>query len=315
MPSLFISYGHKDMESIDWLERLKLYLAPLRRNDVVDVWDDTLIDPGSNWRAEIKHALEQASAAILLVGPGFLASEFIANRELPQLLAAAKNRGAKIYPLVIGYCAYTLSDLEPYQTFNTPGEPLESLKPAEQNRILNELCLAVDQDIRHARVAESVAPENTAGLHDVIKDILKHLKSTDVAFQAQKRRRNGLVQTMRKRLNVQEHLQYEKFFFRYYKDLNDEEKFEFEQIRAITEGPLHTGNQKILQIIESMPAALDEILALEALRQHLVFWLNKYDRVFTKREEMCLLYTGVEDGVPFPSGVENDIQEWLDAHQ
>lgn len=69
-----------------------------------------------------------------------------------------------------------------------------------------------------------------------------------------------------------------------------------------------------LEIIESTPLILDEIPALEALRQHLVFWLNKYDRVFTKREEMCLVYTGVEDGVPFPAGVENNIQEWLDAH-
>lgn len=47
------------------------------------------------------------------------------------------------------------------------------------------------------------------------------------------------------------------------------------------------------------------------LRQHLVFWLNKFDRVFVNNKAMCLLYTGVEDGVPFPSYVDDVIKEEL----
>ena len=50
------------------------------------------------------------------------------------------------------------------------------------------------------------------------------------------------------------------------------------------------------------------------LRQHLVFWLDKYERVFLKRPEMCLLYTGVEDGVPFPNGVDEKVRRWIKTH-
>ncbi len=31
MTSLFLSYGHRDMAPINWVERLKLYLAPIRQ--------------------------------------------------------------------------------------------------------------------------------------------------------------------------------------------------------------------------------------------------------------------------------------------
>jgi hypothetical protein len=98
--SLFISYGHIDMTPTNWLERLKLYLAPLRREELIDIWDDSRIKVGSQWRVEIKDAMERTSAALLLVGPGFLASEFIQDNELPTLLSAAQVRGVKIYPIV-----------------------------------------------------------------------------------------------------------------------------------------------------------------------------------------------------------------------
>lgn len=59
---------------------------------------------------------------------------------------------------------------------------------------------------------------------------------------------------------------------------------------------------------------LDAMAQLTALRQHLVFWLNKYDRVFTLNRAMCVLYTGVEDGVPFPPGLDDTVARWLAAH-
>ena len=70
----------------------------------------------------------------------------------------------------------------------------------------------------------------------------------------------------------------------------------------------------MLQVIEQQPDLLDEIPSLKELRQHLVFWLNKYDKVFAKTPEMCLLYTGVEDGVPFPDGIDRLVQVWLQKH-
>ncbi len=313
--SLFISYGHVDMKPVDWLERLKLYLAPLRREELIDVWDDKRIQAGRQWRVEIKEAMERASAAILLVGPGFLASEFIQKHELPTSLTAAQTRGVKIYPVVVGFCAYKRSALEPYQAFNDPEKPLEILSPAEQNKILNEVSLFVDRDLRLSCPETQITRSKASDIRPAIQTIKRSLDGTWAAFTAQCHRRDDLVSAIIKRLNAQATGSYENFFFRYFPGLNNEEKFQFDQIRAITDGPLYQGNRQILEVIEKNPQIMDEIPELTNLRQHLVFWLNKYERVFSKRPEMCLLYIEVQDGVPFPNDIGTIIDNWLAKHK
>jgi hypothetical protein len=145
--NLFISYGHKDMVDENWLERLKLHLGSVSRRGLLDPWDDTRIKAGANWLSEIKAALDRAAAAVLLVGPGFLASEFIATEELLPLLTAAQNRGVKIYPLVVGYCQYKSSALTHLQAFNDPGNPLESLSKPGQNKLLSELSGEIEREM------------------------------------------------------------------------------------------------------------------------------------------------------------------------
>ncbi len=311
--TVFISYSHKDMADIDWLERLRRYLAAFQQAGVVDTWDDSRLQAGQEWRAEIRQALDAASSAILMVGPGFLASPFILEHELPPLLAAAKYQGKKIFPLVVGYCAYKQSELEPYQAFNDPEKPLEALSPPEQNKILNELSLLVAKEVdKSLQAARSAAHLPAPDLEAAMRRILRNLEDTYTAFQGQARRRNQLVECLKQRLDIQETIEYEKFFFRFYDQMDNEERFEFDQIRAVTEGTLHDRNRDTLQILNNNPALLDAVPALADLRQHLVFWLNKYDRVFVNTEKMCLLYTGVEDGVPFPPGIGHQIRTWLE---
>lgn len=313
--SLFISYARLDMTPTHWLDRLRPYLGVGGGEGLMEIWDDSRIGAGDDWRAEITAALERATAAILLVGPGFLASDFIRTQELPALLDASKRRGTKLYPLVVGYCGYKRSVLEPYQAFNDPNDPLEALSPPEQNKILNAVSMAVDEALRHAQPAVARGPARTGNMHSAMKEIAQNLDDAQTAFVAQARRRDALVATISQRLGVNEDLQYEKFFFRFFDQLDPMEKFEFDQIRAMTEGSIYEGNRRILQIMEQYSEVLDELPALADLRQHLVFWLNKYEKMFARRPEMCLLYTGVEDGVPFPKEAPTQVDEWLAGHK
>jgi hypothetical protein len=160
--------------------------------------------------------------------------------------------------------------------------------------------------------ASSPAGAPEPDLRAAMKEIRRHLQDTGTAFRAQFRRREALVNAIERRLGIRTYLEYEKFFFRYHGEMNPEERFEFNQIRAITDGPMYGGNRAILEILDRNPALLEEVPELGALRTHLVFWLNKYEKVFTKTPEMCLCYAGVEDGVRFPPGVDQAIDDWLD---
>ena len=141
-----------------------------------------------------------------------------------------------------------------------------------------------------------------------------NLENTYVTFVAQARRRNELVKLITERLNIKRKQQYEKFFITYFDQMNKQERFIFDQIRAMTEGTLYQGNRNMLTLLESNPTLIREVPKLEDVRKHLTFWINKYHQVFLQRDDMCLLYVGVEDAVPFPSGIDQKVSDWLQSH-
>jgi internalin A len=136
-PQIFISYSHADAE---WLTKLQTHLKPLVRNQKIDPWDDTRIRPGQDWQQEINQALAQATIAILLVSPNFLASDFIADHELPPLLDAAQQKGLTILWIPISASSASETELYRYQAAHNPAQPLDSLSPADQNKALVKIC-------------------------------------------------------------------------------------------------------------------------------------------------------------------------------
>lgn len=129
---VFISYSHKDEK---WLLELKDWLKPLERRNEISLWDDSKIGAGSDWKAEIEKSLASARAAILLVSQNFIASDFIASNELPQLLEAAKTRGVTILWIAVSESAVEATDIVKYQAaMKDPARPLDSLKRPDRNK-------------------------------------------------------------------------------------------------------------------------------------------------------------------------------------
>jgi len=146
---VFVSYSHRDR---DWLERLQVHLRPLERRGPVELWDDTKIRPGDEWRKEISNALDSAKVAVLLISSDFLASDFIAENELPPLLAAAEKDGVLILPLILKPSLFEETEsLSKFQSVNPPSEALINLSPGKQEEYFVKLSKAILHAIEEAQ--------------------------------------------------------------------------------------------------------------------------------------------------------------------
>ncbi len=135
---VFISYSHDD-ES--YLDRLQKHLRPHVRSGALPVWVDRQIKAGDEWKKEIETALDAAQIAILLVSVSFLASDFVAEEELPKLLKGAEERGVVILQVILTPCLSSLrrSSLYKYQAINDPSQPLSLMPEGERDVIWDRL--------------------------------------------------------------------------------------------------------------------------------------------------------------------------------
>lgn len=189
--SVFVCYAIRDQEPHRWLDRLKVQLKPLMQRYEFDVWDDGQIKPGEKWRPKIEASLGHAKAAVLLVGPAFLASKFITEIELPQLLQRAQRDRIPLLILITQHCNFADSVLAEFQAFrdeHRPLEPLEALAPSDQNRILQAFSVAIKSAVEEAlpdreeqEACHSVPskPTNVVGRDRELRDLSAALLAED----------------------------------------------------------------------------------------------------------------------------------------
>jgi len=149
--TVFVSYAHEDRK---WAEALSTFLAPWIRDKRLNLWDDSKIQSGQQWRAEIETALDEASVAVLLVTPSFFNSDFVMNHELPVLLDRAGKQQLRLIWVAVEHSGYASSPLAPFQAVNDPQRPLEMLSKPRRNEAMVEIA---------RRIADAVTIGTFAG--------------------------------------------------------------------------------------------------------------------------------------------------------
>lgn len=194
MPSVFISYSHKDEE---WKDRLITHLGVLEQEGILDLWDDRRIEVGEDWKPEIEKAINQASIAILMISANFLTSKFILSEEVPKLLARREKEGVRVIPLIVKPCAWTqVKWLSKIQARPKDGKPLSARRAPQADADLaafaNEIAASVKRvgvGAKHASPlhAMTIPPDkiSLAKLPSTSSDLFgreKELKELDKAW-------------------------------------------------------------------------------------------------------------------------------------
>jgi hypothetical protein len=125
----FISYSHLDHVS---LNSFRTHIKAVERAFATDFWADTRIKPGFYWNRSIEIAIEDADVFLLLVSPGFIASDYIYDHEIPAIKARHRV-GALVIPVVLKRCMWQLvaSALQALPMHEGRIKPIIDWKPHE----------------------------------------------------------------------------------------------------------------------------------------------------------------------------------------
>lgn len=95
---VFLSYSHKDET---FKEKLVNQLIILKRQSVIDTWDDRKISPGEEWHNKISSELDHADIILLLVSSDFLASDYCWEVEIRRAIERHNLGEACVIPIIL----------------------------------------------------------------------------------------------------------------------------------------------------------------------------------------------------------------------
>jgi hypothetical protein len=99
---IFVSYSHIDGKYLKPASLLG-FLSGLKR-DRFEFWSDERIETGSLWDEKIREEIRRADVALVLVSQWFLNSPYCQEVEIASFLEERRNRGLRIYPVILSPC-------------------------------------------------------------------------------------------------------------------------------------------------------------------------------------------------------------------
>src|SRR5690349_15381327 len=120
---LFFCYAHED-EPL--LNQLKIYLEPLRRHGLIEMWYERDISAGANWVKEIDDQLETSQIILLLVSQYFMASDYCYGVELKQAMERHDRGEAVVIPIILRPVYFKDTPFSQLQALPTDARPVKS---------------------------------------------------------------------------------------------------------------------------------------------------------------------------------------------
>ena len=121
MPTVFISYSHKDENLKD---QLGTQLSALEHRGLIDAWHDRKILAGDEFSPAISDELDRAALILLLVSSDFLASRYVHDKEVPRAMERQKAGEARVIPIILRPCDWRNEPFGGLLAAPTDGKPV-----------------------------------------------------------------------------------------------------------------------------------------------------------------------------------------------
>lgn len=118
---IFISYSHKDEVVLD---RLRVHLAMLKREDLVETWDDREVHAGQQIDSAISGAHDASTVFMPIVSPDFLSSDYCYEKEMQTALDKADRGEMTIFPVIAEPCDWLASPLRKFKAVPKDGKAI-----------------------------------------------------------------------------------------------------------------------------------------------------------------------------------------------
>ncbi|MBK7633071.1 MAG: toll/interleukin-1 receptor domain-containing protein [Saprospiraceae bacterium] len=125
---IFMSYAHED-EAIK--SELDKHLAPLKRMNIIDVWQDQKILAGDVWDDNIAQEIMSSDIILFLVSADFNNSEYIWNIEIQKAMERHAKNEARVIPIILSDCLWMDLPYAILQALPKHGKPISNFKDVD----------------------------------------------------------------------------------------------------------------------------------------------------------------------------------------
>jgi WD40 repeat protein len=147
---VFVSYSRKDAK---WRDRVTVMLKPVLQERGLEVWSDQRNIVGEAWRPQISDAIARSRAAMLLLSPDFLASQFIMGEEVREL----RDSGVRLCPVLVRECYWDrVPELASLQFAHDPRVDGPLADSRHRDRDIRRVCDRVVQVLSETPAATGV---------------------------------------------------------------------------------------------------------------------------------------------------------------
>lgn len=126
---IFFSYAHEDEALMD---DIRLQLVVRERLGEIVKWYDRMIPAGDEWRGHIDDRIERADVILLFMSPNFLASRYCYEIEGEIALRRHREGSAKVIPVVLRACDWTVTPFGELQALPKDGVPITQWTDRDQ---------------------------------------------------------------------------------------------------------------------------------------------------------------------------------------